>query len=246
MIEVASLEVRIGATVAVASVDVRFDKGRFYGVVGPNGSGKTTLIRALTGLLMPDAGEVRIDDHDLSSLSLSQRAARIGYLPQDRTIAWDLSVVEVVRLGTKNSDVAVVAEVLAQVGLEALKERGVFSLSGGQRARALLGRLLATRCPVLLLDEPLTALDPAWQRQVLLILKDMAARGHTVIVSLHDLGLAAQFCDEVCVMLEGRIAAFGAPEQAFTSEVLAEVFGLSGELRTEPDGLALHLAAQPL
>ncbi|MDC7681932.1 ABC transporter ATP-binding protein [Asticcacaulis sp. BYS171W] len=246
MIEVSALEVRIGATVAVASVEARFDAGRLYGVVGPNGSGKTTLIRALTGLLTPEAGEVRVEGHDVASLSLAQRAARIGYLPQERTIAWDLSVAEIVRLGTKDGNEAVVGEVLTQVGLETLANRGVFSLSGGQRARALLGRLLATRCPVLLLDEPLMALDPAWQRQVLLILKDMAARGHTVIASLHDLGLAAQFCDAVCVMRDGRVAAFGAPEQAFTPEVLAEVFGLSGELRTEAEGLALHLAARPL
>ncbi|ADU14611.1 ABC transporter ATP-binding protein [Asticcacaulis excentricus] len=248
MIETQSLSVRLAQTEAVSDVSVRFEPGRIYGLVGPNGSGKTTLLRALAGLVAPSEGVVRIDDHALSSLSLSERAARIGYLPQTRSISWDLTVREIVQLGAQRfRDAEVRAEAaLTEVGLSAVAHRRVFSLSGGQAARVLLARLLATDCQVLLLDEPLTALDPAWQRQGLGVLKAAAARGHVVIASLHDLGLAAAFCDSVCVMHDGRMAGSGAPEQAFTPALLAEVFHLNGGFRASDDGPALHLAAHPV
>lgn len=248
MIVTQSLSVRLGQTEAVRDVSLRFEPGRLYGLVGPNGSGKTTLLRALAGFVVPLAGGVRIDDRALSSLSLSERAARIGYLPQTRSISWDLTVHEIVQLGAQRfRDAEARAEAaLRDVGLSEAAHQRVFSLSGGQKARVLLARLLATDCPVLLLDEPLTALDPAWQRQVLGVLKAAAARGHVVIASLHDLGLAAAFSDAVCVMHDGRVAGFGAPEQVFTPPLLAEVFHLNGGFRASAEGQDLYLAASPV
>ncbi|MFT4090897.1 MAG: ABC transporter ATP-binding protein, partial [Asticcacaulis sp.] len=134
---------------------------------------------------------------------------------------------------------------LERVGLAALSDQGVFNLSGGQRARVLLARLMATQCPVMVLDEPLAALDPAWQRQVLWLLKQMAAAGHTVIVSLHDIGLAVQMCDEVLVLSEGRLIAQGAPDDVISPQVLRDVFGLSGavhEGHLRVDALPVGLA----
>lgn len=249
-IEVSGLSVRIGATLAVNTVTTRFEAGKFYGLVGPNGSGKTSLIKALAGLIMPDAGRISLDGCDVASMTPAQRAALIGYLPQERGVAWDLSALDIVALGASGvarSDAEARAKaVLSQVGMSDMADRGVFSLSGGQRARVLLARLLATQCPVLLLDEPLTALDPAWQRQTLSLLRSMIDKGYTVIASLHDLGLAAQMCDEVRVLHEGQLATSGAPEAVFTPEVLATVFGIRGEMRAEGAHRHLWLDPQPL
>ncbi|MEM9965815.1 MAG: ABC transporter ATP-binding protein [Asticcacaulis sp.] len=234
MIDINSVSVRIGQTMAVDRLSTRFDGGRLYGVIGPNGSGKTTLLKALAGLL-PYEGDIRIAETSLADMSLSQRAAKTGYLPQERMVAWNLSAREIVELGLTGravSERAARAEaMLERVGLGACSTQGIFALSGGQKARVLLARLMATQCPVMVLDEPLAALDPAWQRQVLWLLKQLAAEGHTVVVSLHDLGLAVQMCDEVLVLNEGRFVAQGVPEVVISPEVLRDVFGLSGAVR---------------
>jgi len=234
MIEIKNLSVTLGRTVAVDGLTARFGAGRLYGLVGPNGSGKTTLLKALTGLL-PVTGELRLEGERVAEMSPGQRASRIAYLPQERQVAWNLSAREIVALGAmrrpERERAALAEALLERVGLGERAGQGIFSLSGGQRARVLLARLMATQCPVMVLDEPLAALDPAWQRQVLRVLKQLAAEGHTVIVSLHDLGLSVQMCDEVLVLNAGRLVAQGAPETVICPELLREVFGLSGEVR---------------
>ena len=130
-------------------------------------------------------------------------------------------------------------DALGRVGLDHLAERGVFDMSGGERARVLLARLFATRAPLLLADEPTASLDPDAQLMTLELLRAEAARGGGVVVTLHDLGLAARACDRLVVLEEGRVAANGPPEQALTAEVLGRVFNLEGSLIQTPAGLAL-------
>lgn len=249
MIDMHALSVNLGRTQALRALDTRFEAGRLYGLAGPNGSGKSTLLKAVAGLV-GFTGDIRIAGEALADLPLKARAARIGYLPQERAIAWNLSAQAVVELGLMrrpaSERAAVSRSLLERVGMGDHAQTGVFHLSGGQRARVLLARLMATQCPVLLLDEPLAALDPAWQRQILRLLKAMAAQGHTVIVSLHDLGLAAQMCDEVRVLSDGRLVGAGAPEAVFTPALLREVFDLSGEARHEADGVRLWLSPEPV
>ncbi len=234
MIHLENISVDLGGRTVVNDVSARLAADTVHVLVGPNGAGKSTLLRALTALLPLKAGKVALNAEDISRMSPARRADHIAYLPQDRSIAWDLAAVDVAALGAWHLAPELARQKafaeLETLGLKAEAERGVFGLSGGQRARVLLARLLLSPASVYVLDEPLVALDPAWQRQVLAILKQKAVEGATVVLSLHDLQLAAQFADNILLMHEGRLVRSGAPENIFMPKDLRTVFNLAGEL----------------
>jgi iron complex transport system ATP-binding protein len=194
------------------------------GLVGCNGSGKTTLIRAALGLVRPAAGEAKIGGDPVSALTLAERAKRVGYLPQERTVGWNLPAWRVAALGAPlrapKAARALALEALRRVGAADLVDRGVLELSGGERAKVLLARLLATQAPLLVADEPVAGLDPAAQIQTLEILRAHAARGGAVLATLHDLRAAARYCDRVVIATE-------AADRVFTMDVLNVGFGLN-------------------
>lgn len=228
------VDVRLGGQVVVHDVSATLAPGKLHVIVGPNGAGKSTLLKAAAALLPLNGGAIKLDGAEVDKLAPQRRAERMAYLPQERGIAWDLSCADIAALGAQHLPPAeartkAIAELTA-LGLGDLVERGVFSLSGGQRARVLLARVMCSRADIFLLDEPLIALDPAWQRQVLLRLKARAAAGATVIASLHDLHLTAQFADEVLLMHQGKLIKKGSPDQVFTRSLLKDVFSLMGEL----------------
>lgn len=214
--------------------------GEVVGVLGPNGSGKTTLLRAGLGLQKAQAGTATLSGRSLAAIPETERARLVGYLPQERRVGWNLASLEIAALGAPDLPPVKAREVgagmLARVGLTGFEERGVLEMSGGERARVLLARLLATRAPLLVADEPAAGLDPDAQLLTLELLRAEAARGAAVVVTLHDLTLAARFCDRLVVMAGGRVAAEGPPGQALTPEVLRSVFGLAGELIDTPTG----------
>ncbi len=249
MFSLDTVRVELGGRTVVDTVTTILEAGRVHVVAGPNGAGKSTLLRAMAALLPLKSGRIIADDKDMARLSPSARAGLVAYLPQDRSLAWDLAAADVAALGAYHlpPDVArqkAVAELQA-LGLGDVAERGVFSLSGGQRARVLLARLLLSPARLYLLDEPLTALDPAWQRQVLHRLRQRASEGYTVVLSLHDLQLAAQFADDILLMHEGRLVANAAPEKVFTPGVLHTVFNLSGGMVSDNGRRRLDLDVQP-
>lgn len=237
------LTVELGGRAALTGLTARIGKGGFTAVCGPNGAGKTTLLRAALGLVRASAGQALIDGVETRSLSPASRAARVGYLSQERRIAWGISALSVAALGAVTASPADAdargREALVAVGLEGLENRGCFEMSGGERARVLLARLFATRAPILLLDEPVAGLDPDAQLSVLDLLKAKAAEGVTVVATLHDLSLAARYADRVLVLDKGRLAAEGPPEQALSQAVLGDVFGLAGEWVTTAHGPVL-------
>jgi len=250
MLKLEQVSVKLGGHDVVRRVDAGFSDGRLHVLAGPNGAGKSSLLKAMAALLPPESGAITLDGKPVRTMPPMIRAGHIAYLPQERGIAWDLSCVEVAALGAHHlpPDLArqrAFAE-LEALGLQELSDRGVFGLSGGQRARVLLARVLCSPASCLLLDEPLIALDPAWQRQVLLRLKHRAAEGQTIVLSLHDLHLAAQFADEVLLMHQGELKAAGAPETVFTPRYLRDVFNLSGELTGPPGARVLNLGGAPL
>lgn len=229
----AGRQVLNGATLSVAA-------GEVLGVVGPNGAGKTTLLRAALGLARLDTGQVELGGQDVRRLSEPQRANLAAYLPQERHVGWNMTAERIAGLGALNGPAGVArarAEAaLARVGLAGFGARGVLEMSGGERARVLLARLLVTEAPLLVADEPVAGLDPDAQLLALELFREEAARGAAVVVTLHDLGLAARFCDRLAVLAEGRVMADAPPVEALTPLVLQTVFGLDGRLENSSEG----------
>jgi iron complex transport system ATP-binding protein len=226
--------------------------GEMVGVIGPNGAGKTTLIRAALGLQRLSRGVTRLGGDEVDRLSDAERARRVGYLPQERRIGWGVPAWRVASLGCMDlppkTARQVAEDALARTGAAALSDRGVFTLSGGERARVLLARLLATRAPLLAADEPIAGLDPDAQFLTLDVLKSVARDGGGVLATLHDLGLVHRYCDRVLVLSEGEIVAEGAPSQILTPEMLRSIFALDGGLVETPHGpvLAARRTETPL
>jgi iron complex transport system ATP-binding protein len=235
--------VRLAGRAVLGGVDLAARPGEVVGVVGPNGAGKTTLLRALLGLTPLTSGAAALGGRAVAGLGEAGRAALAAYLPQERRIAWSLPAWRVAALGALDRPAPVARSAalatLARVGMAGLAERGVLEMSGGERARVLLARLLATRAPLLVADEPTSGLDPDAQFLALAVLREEAAAGRAVIVTLHDLTLAARSCDRLVVLDAGQVAADGPPSTALEPSVLAAVFGLEGGLQETPAGLVL-------
>jgi len=214
--------------------------GEITAICGPNGAGKSTLLQCLAGLLAPGEGQILLGDAPLPHGR--ERARRIGYLPQTGEIAWDLSVAVLAGLGRLphgDRGEGQVAAALAAVDLTHLADRPVSTLSGGERARALLARVLAGEPGWILADEPLAALDLAHQLTLLARLREVAEQGAGVVLVLHDLALAMNHADRVLVLDRGALAADGAPEEALSEAMIARVWGVTARWLGEPGAWAL-------
>ena len=219
--------------------------GECVGLVGPNGAGKSSLLKAAVGLVASQ-GSVRIDGAELSSLSPQARAEKVAYLSQDRDIGWALSVEAVVALGRaprrpafaamSAKDRAAVEGAMTCMGVAAFRSRPATALSGGERARVLIARALAQETALLLADEPTAGLDPAHQIALMETFSGLARGGRSVVVCLHELGLAARWCDRVLLMSEGRIVADGPPTACLSAENLAEVYGVEAFVARDVTG----------
>ena len=231
---IAGATVRRGARVVVEAADLVVQPGEIVGVVGANGAGKTTLLRAGLGLVHLEAGRAELAGRDVRQLTEAERANLAAYLPQERRVGWNLPAWRVASLGALNAPPkearARARAALARVGLAPLEDRGVLDMSGGERARALLARLLTATAPLLVADEPAAGLDPDAQLLALELFREEAERGAGVVLTLHDLSLAARACDRLVVLANGRVVAEGSPSQSLHVDVLAAAFGLDGEL----------------
>ncbi|ANY19842.1 Hemin import ATP-binding protein HmuV [Tsuneonella dongtanensis] len=226
----------------VTDVSAALEPGRITAICGPNGAGKSSLLQCLAGLLSPDSGAVMLDGGHLGALHPRDRAKALGYLPQEGEVAWDVAVRSLVALGRlphRDRGEAEVAAALSALDLDHLADRPVSRLSGGERARALLARVLAG-CPRwILADEPLAALDLAHQLALLAHLRRAAESGAGVVLVLHDLALAMNHADRVLVLDRGTLAADGSPEEALSAPVIERVWGVSARWLGEPGARAL-------
>jgi iron complex transport system ATP-binding protein len=227
------LVVRLGGRPVLDGLSSGFGRGEVAAVVGPNGAGKSTLLACLAGLRRPGEGRVTLGGEDLAALSDRTRAKRIAYLPQSPEIAWRLDVHTFVRLGRTAhrgvfgetpADAAAVDAALASTGMTAFAGRDITTLSGGERARALIARALAGQPDWLIADEPLTGLDLSHQLDAGALLREVAGAGVGVVVSLHDLDFAARVADRVVLMAQGRVLADGPATAALAPASLAEAY----------------------
>jgi len=234
-LEARGLVVRLGGHTILDGVDLAMEPGQVTAVLGPNGAGKSTLLACLTGLRRPQGGEMRVGGRPLADLSDKDRARLIGYLPQTPEVAWSLDVRTFVGLGRtarlgafgpSEADRQAVERALAATQLMEFAGRDITTLSGGERARAHIARVLAGEPRWLIADEPLTGLDPSHQMDAADLMRGFARAGGGVVVTLHDLAFAARLADRVVVLVEGRVLADGPPAEALAPEILAQAYAV--------------------
>ncbi len=237
---------RYGARMALDGVTAGIAPGQVTGIVGPNGAGKTTLLKVSAGLLPLASGKCFLFGRAIGDWPREARARKLAYLPQGGEAAWPLAAREIVGLGRMPhraplswfpaADALAVERALKRADAAEFANRRVDALSAGERARVLLARALATEADVLLADEPVAHLDPAHQLRLMALLREEAKHGVAVVVTLHELSLAARACDRILLLDRGRAAAEGPPEEALSEEALARVFGIEAVRVTGPDG----------
>lgn len=246
MLRVENLQICRGKKIVLADIDLELKPGEVLGVLGPNGAGKSTLLGALCGELHPDHGRVWLDQHELSQWDGTQRAQRLAVLPQASTLDFAFSVEEVVGMSRlphqtgRVRDDEIVAAALQAADVGHLSGRSYLALSGGERQRVHLARVLAQLWPgaagqTLLLDEPTSMLDPLHQHTTLQAIREFADRGAAVLVILHDLNLAARYCDRILLLEGGRPHALDTPQQVLRPEPLKAVFGLDVLVQPHPE-----------
>jgi iron complex transport system ATP-binding protein len=231
-----------GGTRVLDGINAALVPGEITAIVGPNGAGKSSLLLAFAGLIAPLSGQVTLDDAPLATLDPVMRAKAIGYLPQGADIAWDVAVETLVALGRmphRDDRAEPVNAALTALDLQSLRHRPISTLSGGERARVLLARVLAGEPRWILADEPLAALDLAHQLALAGHLRLCAHAGAGVVIVLHDLTLAMNHADRVLVLDRGTIAADGPPQAALSSEVIQQVWGVATEWLGQPGQHAL-------
>ena len=249
-IEARDIAVRFGARPLLERVNLSLAPGEMVGLIGANGAGKTTLLRILANLRQPDEGSVRYDGRGADEIGVRALARRLAYLVQDGEAHWAMRAEALVALGRlphrrafRGLDAAdrdAIERALAATDVTALRRRTMDQVSGGERMRILLARALAVEAELLLADEPIAALDPAHQLQVMQLLRAAVREGRGVVVVLHDLSLAARYCDRLVLLARGSVLAEGRPAEVLTDAHLARAFGVE-VLRGERDGVPFYV-----
>ena len=233
--------VTLGRRAVVHGVSAGFDAGTLTGIVGPNGAGKSTLARAMLALV-PASGRAEVDGVDVTAMPRADLARRIAYVPQGQTLHWPLTVERLVGLGRlphlapmsriSEADSAAIVRAMDRADVLELRDRIATELSGGERARVLFARALAVEAPALIADEPLASLDPGHQIDVMELLRAEADGGGLVIAVLHDLTMAARYCDRLLLMDGGRSVAVGPPPEVLSAARLRAVYGIDARVET--------------
>ncbi|ELZ27419.1 ABC transporter [Halosimplex carlsbadense 2-9-1] len=244
LIEIDDLSLSYGDLSVLADVSLSVERGEFVGLVGPNGAGKTTLLGAINGVLEPESGRVRVGGERVADLSSRAASRLVATVPQDTTVAFDFSVADIVEMGrtpyhgrfSGDPDAeAAVDRALERTETARFRDRAVASLSGGERQRVVLARALAQETPALVLDEPTASLDVNHQVRTLELVADLVdAEGKAALAAIHDLDLAARFCDRLAVLADGDLLAVGPPAEVLTAETVGAAFDTDAAVLSNP------------
>jgi iron complex transport system ATP-binding protein len=255
LLEIDDVAVSLGGVRVLDGVTASADAGRFVGLVGPNGAGKTTLLRALNGALTPDRGEVRVAGETITGLSAKAVGRHVATVPQDTSLAFDFTVRQTVEMGRtpylsrfggmRQEDHAAVDRAMERTDVTRFADRSVTAVSGGERQRVLLARALAQDTPLLLLDEPTASLDINHQVRTLELVRDLVDDGKTVVAAIHDLNLAAHYCDDLLLLGDGAVLAAGDPASVLTEETLERAFGANAVVSKHPVTGSVYVTALP-
>lgn len=245
VLEARALAYVADGTTLLSNVDLQLHAGEVLGIVGPNGAGKSTLLKLLAGIEVPSSGQVLLD---AAPLHASEKTAReLGWLEQRPQVQWSLQVEQVVALGRLphgDADTAhaeqSIAHAFATTATDGLRERAFHSLSEGEKVRVHLARVLAAEPRIVLADEPVAALDPWYQLQVLDLLRAEARRGKAVALVLHDLQLAARYCERLLVLDRGTVKACGPAAETLTESLLADVWRIAASFDSATLALTIH------
>ena len=230
MINIKQLSQPYGLT----NISCQIPKGKLVGIMGANGAGKSTLLKTIAGILPLKQGEVWFDDQPLSKMNATEKSQHIAYLAQNTQIHWDLSVYDVIALGLaapllKEKEQSKIQAFSEKFAVTHLLNKSFQQLSGGEKARVQLARCCIKESPVLLVDEPIAPLDPYYQIDMMEQLKSLTPQ-HTCVVAIHHLSLAYRFCDEVILLHQGKVAAYGETQAVLTAENLAKTFQIQAEI----------------
>lgn len=245
------LEVFLEGTRIIKGMSVEIKDKEFVGILGPNGSGKSTLLKCIYRVLHPKSGEVQLNGKAIQAYSVKESAREMAVVAQHNYYNFDFSVQDVVLMGRSPhkkamerdnaNDFGIVLESLEKVGMKEFRDRSFSTLSGGEQQRVILARALAQKTNCLVLDEPTNHLDIKYQLQLMDIVRSLNL---TVVSAIHDLNIAAMYCDKIFVVKDGKIVAFGTPEEVLTKEFIKEVYEVDVELLKDQDGL-LHILYRP-
>lgn len=225
----------------IEDICLKVKQGEFVGLIGPNGSGKSTVLKNLYRALKPDTGEVTLDGENLYTISHKEAATKVGVIGQENHVPFDFKVEEIVAMGRspyKNlfdrdtqKDKDIIRNSLECLGIEKMAKRNYLNLSGGEKQRVLIARVIAQQTDFLILDEPTNHLDIRYQIQILDFVKRLKA---TVLTAVHDLNLAAFYCDKIYVLKEGQVYTYGTPEEVLTPQMIHEVYGIKADVTIHP------------
>ena len=237
------LHLSYGAQEILKGISIQSKEKEFIGLIGPNGSGKSTLLKCIYRTLKPDQGAVYLDGKELSTIRVKDSARKLAVVAQHNHYNFEFTVQEIVMMGRSPhkkalerdnaGDYTIVKEALQAVGMSEFADRSFSTLSGGEQQRVILARALAQQTPCLILDEPTNHLDITHQLQLMRIVKE---RNVTVISAVHDLNIAAMFCDRIYALKDGRIAGEGTPESLLTPEFIREIYDVEAEVVKDKKG----------